>query len=773
MKKLEDEQIKPDIDITKDDSHKRWENKSDSDNVIWSYYNEVVAKKVVIDSIYTKEITLVDLYQKLALKRAECEWTKQYAKNKEIETLSPEIIEELLKNSLHSSFPVQFANFQAGKSVEQDISNWGEAISKLAAKRLARDYYGQKGLSTISPGSGSDTTFDLNHPEGYVLSLLETDFQELLNTTSLLEFFKAASHLTYLLSNFPPIERGSAAVNSWIIDKIAQEKFNISTTSIRPFLYDWMAFFDTPEQYTNYYVMVTAVNYLKSLNKLDGINAFETKLLHSMQENPNSLNNALERENLWDELKNIIHLESKNTPFNATEIKHLNDISSGNLVFRKPTKELQHIIEIVSKDSSPKSIASLSSTQKDYLLHILSLEFYLGQTYVSQYGTSEEESFHQLVCDLLFLKNNVSKQIIDDLYDKLGVFNSRTNQYQKNYSQAKKEFDLINQDIMANPICKWGFISIDTFHSFSKLLEMAQGLEERVALALKNGMQIKDLNFYILNQNATKEDIEVLTSKAAILLYKVDPVISIDQIVMKTPEETEMNILRLVAKHYCNQEHLELIENKNIRQCLLTYLDPNLFTYTPLSELVGNTEHETKIKLLSVYLDNDLVKLNSENVNQIITTLQDEIIKHSPKATSPSIIGSHSFFSINSSPQSSNKIKQPNYNLANSGSDIEVEGTFQEHLNPSLSTDMEQHTRMLIEYCDNAYALLGVDQDATTAEITKAFYTKARMYHPDKNLDTNVELMQYLIIAHKVLTHSAGRQMYDTESVRWADKPSM
>ena len=74
---------------------------------------------------------------------------------------------------------------------------------------------------------------------------------------------------------------------------------------------------------------------------------------------------------------------------------------------------------------------------------------------------------------------------------------------------------------------------------------------------------------------------------------------------------------------------------------------------------------------------------------------------------------------------------------------------------------MAEHVKMLMNYCDNAYELLDVNQDASTAEITKTFYKQARIHHPDKNVHSDKELMQYIVIAHKVLTDPVGREAYD------------
>lgn len=61
------------------------------------------------------------------------------------------------------------------------------------------------------------------------------------------------------------------------------------------------------------------------------------------------------------------------------------------------------------------------------------------------------------------------------------------------------------------------------------------------------------------------------------------------------------------------------------------------------------------------------------------------------------------------------------------------------------------------------YAILGVSQTATEAEIKTAFRTLAKTYHPDKN-PTNpnaAALFEQIIQAYNTLTNSYERKRYD------------
>jgi curved DNA-binding protein len=70
------------------------------------------------------------------------------------------------------------------------------------------------------------------------------------------------------------------------------------------------------------------------------------------------------------------------------------------------------------------------------------------------------------------------------------------------------------------------------------------------------------------------------------------------------------------------------------------------------------------------------------------------------------------------------------------------------------------------------YATLGVDPDATPAEIRNAYRRLSKRHHPDANggSDTSVRLTQALNAAHEVLRDPARRRAYDEEREIAADR---
>lgn len=78
--------------MQRDDSHKRWDNQSDSSQVIWNYYNDIAVRKLMHEFFAEKNISLAELYQRLSLLRAECEWVKEYVKKFKVQNVDEDIL---------------------------------------------------------------------------------------------------------------------------------------------------------------------------------------------------------------------------------------------------------------------------------------------------------------------------------------------------------------------------------------------------------------------------------------------------------------------------------------------------------------------------------------------------------------------------------------------------------------------------------------------------------------------------------------------------------
>ena len=61
----------------------------------------------------------------------------------------------------------------------------------------------------------------------------------------------------------------------------------------------------------------------------------------------------------------------------------------------------------------------------------------------------------------------------------------------------------------------------------------------------------------------------------------------------------------------------------------------------------------------------------------------------------------------------------------------------------------------------NCYEILGVRQDATAAEIKKAYRTKAKLLHPDATKSSDSEDFRRLVKAYEILSDQRQRSIFD------------
>lgn len=374
----------------RDDAHQRWQGQSPEAQAIWQHYDQVVAPQIIKNAL-AKGCHLHELYQVLSVARTRCEAEK----NARVEMTSITRIEN-------------FGAFQPGGSEEINIIGWGQVVRTLLYAR--RNDLLACGLSTVQIFHGS---LSLSHPRGFVLEKLDTIFQKLIATNNFFEFVKLAGQLMYSLANFPPITRGSAAVNTWLIDGIARERFNL-TDSIRPLLYDWTAFFETPEQYQIFFVTTAVVKYIQTIPLIYATHReFFDAIPELMIKNPNLIENLQERKNAWDTMQAYIAKALETKAFTDEQASCLTTIMQGTLSFREPSAAIKRLVKVLQNAGGEKSINEIA-LEAQYPLASLRNLIHLNENIRGIYlAMNDDEVLHTNWADLELLRAYYTPHLLD------------------------------------------------------------------------------------------------------------------------------------------------------------------------------------------------------------------------------------------------------------------------------------------------------------------------------------------------------------------------
>lgn len=606
-----------------DDSLERWDNQLEAENAVWQYFDKTIAYEIV-DNQLKNPTSFAEFYSKLAIARGKCEWMKQVIK-KENKEFSETLVEEL-RSSLVIDFPKLFAEYQFGGSVEYNIT---PQIGSKRVTALTQKYFEKleflfdanidieipMGLSKICR---TNITRDLEHP-GYldVLTFLEPCYQQLCSVDNLFTWLTIAARMMFMLSNFPPVLRGSLSVNCQIINKIARKKFN-STANFIPCLVDWIAYFETLDQYITFFVISSVTEYLKSL-QIHGIEAFELERI--ILESPSVTLPTDCKKNLWAKLKRIMqNALAFQSILQVQDQKNLVSLLEGNLEFYQTSEKMTTLAQ--SKTTSIKKYVSLIPDEdKLYFKALLKQSRSMIPALVAAFGKAEEEKqLASLWQDILFIQIHTNDSI---------EVNIRT------LPQDKNQYL-----ILENPLCRWGFVEPKSFHQFSRLLELSEGFETEVAFALKNGLDLKKLNalikkdecsrFFSKSLQMNEEVLQLLVSRAACLLYVLNKNIEPEHLLAQSVEEMEMKILNLVSLHY-GGESLQNIDPPEIRETLLKYLDSYLLKQIKISQLVADTAEDTRKNILSAYIQyyDVLSSISMEGLEDTMIAIGlDNIVSH-------------------------------------------------------------------------------------------------------------------------------------------------
>lgn len=388
-----------------DDSHKRWENQTDFAQKVWAEYEESTVPNIVNNALI-KGSSFKSLYQKLAIARARCEFEKKPEGDR---------FEIIYKGTFG-------AMGCSGVPCVDSIEKWGSLATNLVKERTL-NRYGDIGLSNYSGNR-------IEHPmkcdleiESFLIKIHPYHHQ-ITTTKNFFQFIKLSARMMFDLSNIPPIIRGSAATNSQYFDKIAKRNFNINY-NLRPLLYDWVAYFETQEQYIGYYVVLASIQYLQTIPSFEKYKKFFEDAIIDMLKNPIIIENSRKRNEIWETIqKYILNVLKGPSKLNPEQIENLQSIVSGKLIFRLPSEGIIKFVDMI-KEKDPyvpvqdkfvlykchltrrqltKIIKTSGCNLKD-LQRILYLHTHTFEQYLNCYGDpAAEEAMNKDWADLEILR---------------------------------------------------------------------------------------------------------------------------------------------------------------------------------------------------------------------------------------------------------------------------------------------------------------------------------------------------------------------------------
>jgi len=485
---------------------------------VWVQYDEVIVPQIIQNALAKGNVSLFELYQVLSVARFACEYEIKKTRI------------SWVPSKAYVMSGNDFGAFQYGGSQEHEINNiekWGKHVADLLNNRIGNDKFIHRGLShsylAVQRGSVDNR---LVHPVGPVLDRLDQDFQKLLHTNNFFEFIKLAARLMYDLSNFPPITRGSLAVNTWIIDNVAKIKFGIP--SIKPALHDWTAFLETPEKYTGFYAIAATAKYLETIPGIYSVHqTYLDSLPELLRKNPNNTNNLQLRETSWNNLKEIISNALDNPQqfkLNSDQIKLLGDLKNGLIPFRKPSDEIVQFVDAIkaapSNDVNYEQLLTNSGYSREKLYRLLSLDDNLTNAYLQSYGnTKNEESLNADWVELEIIRQLPSMQLMQlmQLKTSMSIPEAKIQPDNDKHPLEEKYTESIDQFRRAS-FATWedvAQIPLDVLNRYEEIIDDNDSLLKKPfqEAIWSGGIRLQDL----IGLNA--DEIALVTSPDAIELY--------------------------------------------------------------------------------------------------------------------------------------------------------------------------------------------------------------------------------------------------------------
>lgn len=623
--------------ISMHDRHtpQRWGQQNPNDKLVWNVFDSSESRALVTAALENPKCNLFDLYFALSKLREKCELVK--TQTQASENLTTAEIEYFARMpSYIISDDCEFGRMAPPSRcmAEGDLDKpefWEIKVRKLTQQRARitgddaiRDKLYNVALSTII--NPTNDYSELSHRQGDILHKLEPIFQKLVQADNISDFIINASALIYTLSNYTPLMRGSAAVSNWLIENIYQHKFGEQLgRSYRPLIQDWVAFYESEQVYKTYYAISVTANILSSFDFVKQNPEYLQKLQNWESisiENPYLPGNMDKRAGEWKEMQLIIRDSLANHALSSSQRSQLQSLAEMSLTFFKTSSIVERLISILEKPDQYAVYKSmlqdlhLSAEDFNQIKIIMQLHETLADDHIKKLGVAEidGQTWHDLEVLRLHLQKNASAMLA--LKDYVGIEKSAN----LNNPMVKRSPQL-NNSLMAA-----AFLTMQDYENLSPKFKelLARGhqfneQETKIICALNGaGIKLQDLDKF------TEQQLDILLSPQALLLYHANRFISAEDIADNNIEIMKAKIVNLSGKVICNENWASIMNQPDIINAIFTLppgvLSSGLFR---LNDVTGNNHQET-VNNINNYRWDYLMHYH-ETRQQLIYSLQNNL----------------------------------------------------------------------------------------------------------------------------------------------------
>lgn len=596
---------------TRSGSDHRYIDQRPQQQLLWHYFCTEIAPQIIRSALAkSNPVNLSRLYYVLSMARKRCELLKEFVapeyripfnQANMAHTWDSEIAYSPNEDD-QASF---FGYFNLNGSFENDYADagsWGEEVAALAKARLQL----MDCISTDDQfhlGFSCFTSSKIFHPNGIILNQAQPLFEALQKEQDFYTFLTLAAQLMHVLANFPPICRGSHAVNSSIINNLAREKFSF-TFDIQPAMADWYAFYEMPAPYTIFYLIATTKQLCLSLDSLTAEHRESLALVDKLLLlNPYTLENRQIRRKLWEET--LLILEETLTADGRTYMLHLlRSLTAATPFFPEPSASVSHLASLCKKLDPTTAIThdileeNLTALELLQLKKIIDFEDHICRKPSAIVNPQTDIYLQQAVLSDIDFLRSLGTQIhrkIREIFEKnpnppishLSYQETLEINYRQDYYVPGFNTSLFAHEFTS----KYDIRLKNTKSLLFDFLIRDRKLSQDLYLAmLSGGLQLTDL------AGLSIETIDLLISPAARFLYRANQHISVHTLLGDSNSDTALNIIEQVAA--IRGDSLPANINYDILVLLLECAHLYELHDMKLADLIGASAIETKRHIL-------------------------------------------------------------------------------------------------------------------------------------------------------------------------------